>query len=77
MPENAAKLAAAVLAELKLSKSQIDNMPVAALIDAAAAAAKKLNPGESAPLAGGGRGTAARISWGPIVDGRKHSGSPL
>ncbi len=77
MPENAAKLAAAVLAELKLSKSQVDNIqtaPVAALLDAAAGAAKKLNPGEST---GARRGAAARIGWEPIVDGKNIPAHPF
>ena len=64
MPESAAKLAAAVLAELKLSKSQVDHiqtMPVAALIDAAAAATK-LKP---------------RINWEPFVDGKNIPAHPF
>jgi len=83
-PENAAKLAAAVLTELNIDKSHIDKIhtvPVAALIDASAAAAKKINPAPPGALGGpfGGvrRGAPPRIGWGPIVDGKNLPAHPF
>ena len=66
-PESSAKLAAATVAELGLSKSQMDQlqtMPYERLVAAGVEAQKKLNPAGIVP--GSGTGT----NWGPTVDGR-------
>jgi para-nitrobenzyl esterase len=66
-PEASAKLAAATVAELGLSKSQVDQlqtMPYERLVAAGVEAQKKLNPAGIVP--GSGTGT----NWGPTVDGR-------
>jgi para-nitrobenzyl esterase len=76
-PDNAAKLAAAVLSELKLTKVRIETIhtvPVAALTNAAAGAMRKINPlapgGLGGPFGGVRRGAPPAIRWGPIVDGK-------
>lgn len=68
-PENTAKLAAATLSELGVSRSEIGRLheiPVAQLIAAGAAALKKLTPpgppSVRVPM-------ADRIGWAPTVDG--------
>jgi para-nitrobenzyl esterase len=70
LPEDSAKLAAAVLAELNLTKSQIDQLhtvPVEKLTVAAWAAMRKVAPPPgTAPDA---RTMARRMGWGPTVDG--------
>jgi para-nitrobenzyl esterase len=75
-PELNAKLAAAVVAELDLSKATIDKIqgvPYARLLEAQAAALKKLEPN---PPQGGGpgmparRGAAPRLGFDPVVDGK-------
>ncbi len=83
-PENAAKLAAAIVAELKLTRSQIGQIhtvPVTTLMDAAANALGKVNPaptgGLGGPFGGARRGTAPRIGWGPIVDGKTIPSHPF
>ncbi len=63
-PRESTGVAAAVLAELNLGKSQIAQLcdvPIGRLIDASAAALRK-----AAPIAEGGR----RMGWGPTVDGK-------
>lgn len=69
-PENSIKLAAAVLAELGLRTSQLDQLhklPFPRLVEAAIAAQRKLSPPNPAALGlGGPRG----IGWGPVVDGK-------
>lgn len=70
-PETSAKLAAAVLAELGLSASQLDQLhkvPVQKLIDAGAAAMRKVG-GAGGPARVYNR-NADRAGWGPTVDGR-------
>jgi para-nitrobenzyl esterase len=66
--ENSRKLAAAMLAELKLKPSQVgelEKMPAAQLFAASVAALKKLAPPQQgAPVPG-----ASRVGWGPVVDG--------
>ena len=67
-PEDAGKLAAAVLAELNLSAlqlSEIHNVPMDRLQGAAAAALKKAAPSPGVPPNFRGR----RTGWGPMVDG--------
>jgi len=70
LPDDSARLAAGVLAELNLSKSQLgqlQDVPVERLLGAALAAARKMGP---PPGAGrGGAGLARRIGWGPTMDG--------
>ncbi|MFN9742838.1 MAG: carboxylesterase/lipase family protein [Acidobacteriota bacterium] len=71
-PETSARLAAAVVAELNLSRHHLDQLhqlPVAALVAAGQAAMRKMGSG-----GGGGyrifqRG-ADRAGWGPTVDGK-------
>jgi para-nitrobenzyl esterase len=66
--ENARKLAAAMLDELKLKPSQVDELQKltpARLLEVGAAALQKLTP---APTAGAP--AAGRIGWGPVVDGK-------
>jgi len=67
--EESAKLAAAVVAELGLSKASIAKIHDAAvqqLIDAGASAARKLSP----PPSSGPRLAIGRLMWGPTVDGK-------
>jgi para-nitrobenzyl esterase len=71
LPENTARLAAAVIAELGLSNSQLSQLhtlPVQNLIAAGQAALRKLSAG------GGGlrvfQRRADRIGWAPTVDGK-------
>jgi para-nitrobenzyl esterase len=73
--EDAAKLAAAVVSELGLSKATIDKIqtvPYARLLEAGDAAIKKLQP--NSPLGGPGvpapRAAAQRLSFSPVVDGK-------
>ena len=75
-PELNAKLAAAVVAELGLTKATIDKiqtMPYARLIEAQAAALKKIEP-TPPPPGGPGMptrpGAPPRASFGPVVDGQ-------
>ncbi|MBV8830579.1 MAG: carboxylesterase/lipase family protein [Acidobacteriaceae bacterium] len=66
-PESSAKLAAATLAELGLTGSQVDQLqkiPYERIVAAGVDAQKKLNPGGTIPGSGMG------INWGPTVDGR-------
>ena len=72
--ENAARLAATVVAELGLTKAGIDkiqSVPYARLLEAGDAAIKKLQP--NPPVGGPGvpapRGAAPRLSFSPVVDG--------
>ena len=63
-PERCAKLAAAVLAELELSKATIDkihSVPYGQLLQAEAAALKKLEPDS---------GRRGGFGFGPVVDGK-------
>ncbi len=63
--ENSAKLAAAVLEELNLSKSQLEKIhtvPAAALVTAQLAAVRR--------LAGVGAPGPQSMGWGPILDGK-------
>jgi para-nitrobenzyl esterase len=69
-PEDTAKLAAAVVEELGLSKSQIDQLrtvPVDRLTEAARSALRKLAPPTGAPP--DRRSMARRLGWAPTVDG--------
>ena len=71
LPEDSTKLAAAVLAELNVSKSQIDQLqklPVERLCAAAQAAARKVGPPSGPPPSL--RTPPRRITWGPAVDGK-------
>jgi para-nitrobenzyl esterase len=70
-PQNSAKLAAAVLAELGLSASQLDQLhtlPAQKLIEAGAAAMRKIAPGGGPARVYNRR--VDRTGWGPTVDGR-------
>ncbi len=74
-PELNAKLAAAVVSELDLTKASIEKIqtvPYSKLLDAQAAALKKLQP--NPPMGGPGmptpRGAAPRLGFGPVVDGK-------
>ena len=67
--EKSAKLTSAVLEELNLSASQLDQlqtMPPQKLIEAGSAAMKKLNP----PGPFSWKNVADRLGWGPVVDGK-------
>jgi para-nitrobenzyl esterase len=67
-PDDSAKLGAAVMQQLGLSTSQIDqiyDVPVERLIQAGIAAAKSL----AAPFQPGGAFRLPRIGWQPTVDG--------
>ena len=78
LPEDSSKLAAAVLAELNLSKSQMDELqqlPVERLCAAAQAAARKMGPLSDSPTSPGT--PARRITWGPTVDGKILPGHPF
>jgi para-nitrobenzyl esterase len=73
-PDLAAKLAAAVVAELGLNKATVDkiqSVPYARLLEAGNAALKKLQP--TPPLGGPGmpapRGAMPRLGFSPVVDG--------
>jgi para-nitrobenzyl esterase len=75
-PERNAKLAAAVVAELKLGKATIDkiqSVPYAQLLQAEAGALKKLEPdfgmrgGPGMPVR---RGVLSPFGFGPVVDGK-------
>jgi len=68
-PDDSAKLGAAVLQQLGLSASQIDqirDVPVGRLIDAGIAAVKSLTP----PFRPGAAFRLPRIGWQPTVDGK-------
>jgi para-nitrobenzyl esterase len=74
-PELNAKLAAAVVSELDLTKASIDKIQTvsyARLLDAQAAALKRLQP--NPPMGGPGmptpRGAPPRLGFGPVVDGK-------
>lgn len=75
-PERNAKLAAAVVAELELSKATIDrihSVPYVQLLQAEAAALKKLEPDPGTRGAPGmpvRRGALAPLGFGPVVDGK-------
>jgi para-nitrobenzyl esterase len=79
VPEDSRKLAAAVLAELKLSKAQaqkLQDVPAATLVEASSAALRKLTP----PMPGGmafGMPRGRRIGWSPVVDGRSLPAHPF
>ncbi|HEY1802055.1 MAG TPA: carboxylesterase family protein [Terriglobales bacterium] len=67
--EKTEQLAASVLSELNLSASQVDELqklPVQKLIDAGAAALKKMQP----PGMFDWRKIADWLGWGPVVDGK-------
>ena len=68
-PEDSARLAAAVVAELGLSKAQmakIHEIPVGKLIDAGIAASRKVSP----PFDPSRSFTLPRLGWAPTVDGK-------
>jgi len=68
-PEKSARVAAAVLEELNLSPSQLDqlhSMPPEKLIEAGNAALRKINP----PGPFSWKNVADRLGWGPVVDGK-------
>ncbi len=68
-PEDATKLAAALLAELNLSSSQVaelHDIPMDRLQGAAAAALRKAAPPAPPPVPARGR----RTGWGPMVDAK-------
>jgi para-nitrobenzyl esterase len=70
LPEDTGRLAAAVLAELNLSKSQIDQLqtlPVERLTASASAALRKLAPPSGSPP--DMRAMVRSLGWGPTVDG--------
>ena len=77
LPENAAKLAAAVVSELDLSKSQIEKIhavPYPKLMEAAARALARINP----PAVAGSAGpSGVRVGWGPMVDGKTLPSHPF
>ena len=78
LPEDTSKLAAAVLAELNLSKSQMDelhNLPVERLCGAAQAAARKM--GKPAGPQPSIKTPPRRITWGPTVDGKILTAHPF
>src|SRR5262249_27339861 len=73
--DGAAKLGAAVVAELGLSKPTIDkihSVPYAQLMEAGNAALKKLqpNPPPGGPGMPAPRGAAPRLAFSPVVDGK-------
>ncbi len=78
-PEDSRKLGAAVLAELKLSKGQVQKLqdvPAATLIEASSVALRKLSP----PTPGGmgfGMPRGRRIGWSPVVDGTNLPAHPF
>ena len=70
--ENAAKLAAAVLEELGITKSNLDkihSLPTSALCQVQPAAMRRLN--------GGAPGAPGMGGWGPIVDGKIFPAHPF
>ncbi len=77
MPDASGKLAAGVLSELGLTRSQVDQLqdtPVDRLVAAGVAAQRKL-----APPGGMVPGSGIGINWGPTVDGHslpRHSFDP-
>jgi len=75
-PDESAKLAAAVLSELGLSKSQVDklqDLPASRLIEAMIAAGKRVPAPPPAPPGV----IAARTGWGPTVDGKNLPRDPF
>lgn len=75
-PEDSAKLGAAVIEQLGLGASQIDqirDVPVERLIDAGIAAVKSLAP----PFRPGGAFRLPRIGWQPTVDGHNLPTEPF
>ena len=71
-PETSARLAAAVVAELNLSRHHLDQLhqlPVAALVAAGQAAMRKMGSGGAGGYRIFQRG-ADRAGWGPTVDGK-------
>jgi len=74
-PERNAKLAAAIVAELGLSKATIEkihSVPYTRLLEAHAAALKKLEPNSGMPGGPGipmRRGAVPPFNFGPVVDG--------
>jgi para-nitrobenzyl esterase len=69
-PEDSAKLAAAVLEELNISKHDVDklqSLPIDTLLDAALAAQRKIAPRPSGPP--NFRRMARLLGWSPVVDG--------
>lgn len=71
LPEDSSRLAAAVLAELSLSKSNIDELhrvPVESLCVAARSAAGKMGP--PSDRYSGIRTPPRKITWGPTKDGK-------
>ncbi len=70
-PEDSEQLAMAVLSELDLSKSQLDqihSVPVDRLEAAATAALRKISPPTGGPP--DMRRLARRLGWAPVVDGK-------
>lgn len=70
-PEDSAKLAAAVLAELNISKSNIDQIqtvPMERLLDGAFAAQRIITPRRSGPPSF--RRIGHQLGWAPVVDGK-------
>src|SRR5207249_1556400 len=68
LPDRSAKLAAGLLAELGLSRSQIDDLqklPYERVVAAGIEAQRKLTP-PGGNIPGSGMG----INWGPTVDGK-------
>lgn len=73
-PENSSKVAAAVIEQLGLSKSNLDQLRKVSpgqLVEAGMAAMRKLQPVPAPP--GSGRG----FNWGPTVDGKSLPAHPF
>ena len=76
LPEDSARIAAAVLGELNLNASQVDRLqatPIEKIILAGRAALAKLRPPPGTPRGGAGR----RIGWRPTVDGKALPNHPF
>lgn len=70
-PEDSAKLAAAVLAELNISKNNIDRIqmvPIERLLDGAFTAQRIITPQRSGPP--NFRRIGRQLGWAPVVDGK-------
>ncbi|MBV9501814.1 MAG: carboxylesterase/lipase family protein [Acidobacteriaceae bacterium] len=70
-PEDSAKLAAAVLAELNISKNNIDQIqmiPMERLLEGAFAAQRIITPQRSGPPSF--RRIGRQLGWAPVVDGK-------
>jgi para-nitrobenzyl esterase len=70
-PHDSAKLAAAVLAELNISKNNIDQIqtvPIKRLLEGAFAALRIITPQRSGPP--NFRRVRAQLGWAPVVDGK-------